>query len=182
MLHGNQTQNPFLYDGDTIEIPKDKRLSDEIIKIAAINLSPQIINVNVIGEVEKPGRLKVNSNTTLTQAILIAGGAHKYRASEQNVQLVRINRNGTASLNEFKLNLKEGVSPEKNPILKDGDTIRITRNLFAKASDVLSEVSGPMTDIMTAINLYNMADDTFNLKLKENFILYDREEETETAP
>ena len=69
MLNGDQTQNPFLYDGDVIEIPKDKKLSADIIKIAAINLSPQIIEVNVIGEVEKPGRLKVNSNTTLTQAI-----------------------------------------------------------------------------------------------------------------
>ena len=29
---------------------------------------------------------------------------------------------------------------------------------------------------MTAISLYNMADDTFNLKLK-NFVLFDREED-----
>ena len=31
MLKGDQTQNPFLYDGDVIEIPKDKKLSAEII-------------------------------------------------------------------------------------------------------------------------------------------------------
>ena len=177
MMNGNQTQNPFLHDGDVIEIPKDKKLSADIIKIAAINLSPQIIEVNVIGEVEKPGRLKVNSNTTLTQAILIAGGAHQYRANERKVELVRMSRSGTATLKRYKLNLKEGVSPERNPILKNGDTIRVKRNLFAKSTDVLDEISGPMSDIMTAISLYNMADDTFNLKLKENFILFDRDDE-----
>ncbi|QNI97096.1 polysaccharide biosynthesis/export family protein [Synechococcus sp. RS9902] len=177
MLRGDQTQNPFLYDGDVIEIPKDKKLSAEIIKIAAINLSPQTIEVNVIGEVEKPGRLRVNSNTTLTQAILIAGGSHQYRANERKVELVRMSRNGTATLNKFKLNLKEGVSSDKNPILKNGDTIRVKRNLFAKSTDILNEVSGPMGDIMTAISLYNMTDDTFNLKLKENFVLFDREED-----
>ena len=177
MLRGDQTQNPFLYDGDVIEIPKDKKLTAEIIKIAAINLSPQTIEVNVIGEVEKPGRLRVNSNTTLTQAILIAGGSHQYRANERKVELVRMSRNGTATLNKFRLNLKEGVSSDKNPILKNGDTIRVKRNLFAKSTDILNEVSGPMTDIMTAITLYNLADDTFNLKLKENFVLFDREED-----
>ena len=180
MLNGNQTQNPFLYDGDVIELPKDKKLSPDIIKIAAINLSPQTIEFNVIGEVEKPGRLRVNSNTTLTQAILIAGGSHQYRANERKVELVRMSRNGTATLNKFRLNLKEGVSSEKNPILKNGDTIRVKRNLFAKSSDILNEVSGPMSDIMTAITLYNMADDTFNLKLKENFVLFDREEDAGT--
>ena len=51
------------------------------------------------------------------------------------------------------------------------------RNLFAKSTDILNEVSAPMTDIMTAITLYNLADDTFNLKLKENFVLFDREED-----
>lgn len=176
MLNGNQTQNPFLHDGDVIEIPKDQKLSPNIIKIAAINLSPQTIEVNVIGEVEKPGRYRVNSNTTLTQAILIAGGAHQYRANERKVELVRMTRNGTATLNKYKLNFKEDMSPEKNPILKNGDTIRVKRNLFAKSTDVLNEVSSPMTDIMTAITLYNMTDDTFNLKLKENFVFFDREE------
>ena len=34
-----------------------------------------------------------------------------------------------------------------------------------------------MSDIMTAITLYNLADDTFNLKLKENVVLFDRDEE-----
>ena len=51
------------------------------------------------------------------------------------------------------------------------------RNLFAKSTDILNEVSGPMTDIMTAITLYNLADDTFNRQLKENFVLFDREED-----
>ena len=62
-------------------------------------------------------------------------------------------------------------------ILKNGDTVRVKRNLFAKSSDLLNEVSGPMKDIITAITLYNLADDTFNLNLKQDFVLNDREDD-----
>ena len=175
MINGNQTQNPFLFDGDIIKIPRNKNPLDRIVEIAAINLSPQSIEINVIGEVEKPGKLRVNSNTTLNQAILLAGGEDKFRVNINDVQLVRINRDGSAFLKRYKLDFTKGTSNEYNPMLKNGDTIRINRNLYAKAADVLSEAAGPISDIVTAIGLYNLADDTFNLELKKNVVLFERE-------
>lgn len=175
MFNGNQTQNPYLHDGDIIKILRDKNLSDRMMEIATINLSPQTIEVNIIGEVDKPGKLRVSSNTTLSQAILLAGGENKYRINKNDIQLVRINRNGTAFLKRYKLNFGENASYERNPTLRNGDTIRVNRNLYAKAHDVISEATGPISDILTVIGFYRQVDDTFNLKLQENVVLYERE-------
>ncbi len=175
MKNGNQKQNPFLFDGDIIKIPRDRTQSEGSVEIAAINLSPQTIRINVIGEVEKPGKLVVDSSTTLNQAILLAGGEDKIRVNINDVQLVRINRDGTAILKRYKLDFRKNTSNKYNPILRNGDTIRINRNLYAKAADILSEAAGPISDIVTAIGLYNLADETFNLELKKNVVLFERE-------
>ena len=53
VLDGNQTQNPFLFDGDTIRISKAEETPEEAMELAAMNLSPQVIRVNVVGEVVK---------------------------------------------------------------------------------------------------------------------------------
>ena len=57
ILDGNQSQNPFLFDGDTIRIREADETPEEAVELAAVNLSPQVISVNVIGEVANPGRL-----------------------------------------------------------------------------------------------------------------------------
>ena len=70
VISGNQTQNPFLFDGDTIRISEVEETPEGAIELAAVNLSPQVISVNVIGEVEKPGRVELQANTPLVQAVL----------------------------------------------------------------------------------------------------------------
>ena len=74
VLDGNQSQNPFLFDGDTIRIREAAETPEEAVELAAVNLSPQVISVNVIGEVEKPGKVELQANTPLVQAVLAAGG------------------------------------------------------------------------------------------------------------
>ena len=112
VLDGNQSQNPFLFDGDTIRIREAEETPEEAGELAAVNLSPQTIFVNVIGEVNNPGRLELPANTPLVQAVLAAGGA-SFRANIRNVELVRINRNGSATLKRFKLDLSEASSNKK---------------------------------------------------------------------
>ena len=55
VLEGDQVQNPFLFDGDTIRITRAEEPPAEAIELAAANLSPKAIRVNVIGEVESAG-------------------------------------------------------------------------------------------------------------------------------
>ena len=156
LLEGNQSHNPFLFDGDIIRISKAAEIPAEAIELAAANLSPQMIQVNVIGEVNNPGRLEVMANTPLVQAVLAAGGPKSWRASEGNIDLVRINRNGSATFERFKLNLAEGASKSKNPPLRNGDTVRVNPNNLAIASDAIGAVSQPVSGLVTIWSLLRL--------------------------
>lgn len=156
VLEGDQEQNPFLFDGDTIRLDRADETPSEAIELAAANLSPKVIAVNVIGEVNSPGRLEVMANTPLVQAILAAGGLKDWRANGGNVELVRINRNGTATLKRFRFDMGSGASNATNPPLRQGDTVRVGRSLLAKGSDALGAVSQPMSSLVTIWSLFRL--------------------------
>ena len=159
ILEGNQTQNPYLFDGDTIRLIKAEETPAEAVELASVNLSPQVININIIGEVVSPGRLQLPANTPLVQAVLAAGGALNWRANRGNVELVRINRNGTATLERFALDLSQGASNSKNPPLRDGDTVKVNRSGLAKASDAIDAVTQPLSGLVTAWTLLQLVND-----------------------
>ena len=75
------------------------------------------------------------ANTPLVQAIMAAGGPRTWRASKSNGELVRINRNGSATRETFQLKLSEGASNTRNPPLQDGDTVIVNRTALAVAGD-----------------------------------------------
>ena len=156
VLDGNQSQNPFLFDGDTIRISEAEETPEEAVELAAVNLSPQVISVNVIGEVEKPGRVELQANTPLVQAVLAAGGPKDWRASTGNVELVRINRNGSATLKKFRIDLGEGASNEKNPPLRDGDSVKVNSSNLARASDAINAVSQPLGGLLQIWTLFRL--------------------------
>ncbi len=162
ILEGNQSQNPYLFDGDTVRLGKADETPEEAIELASVNLSPQVIGVNVIGEVVAPGRLELQANTPLVQAVLAAGGAKNWRANRGNVELVRINRNGSATLERFKIDLSQGASNEKNPPLRDGDTVKVNRSGLAKASDAIGAVSEPVSGLVTIWTLLRLVNDGTN--------------------
>jgi polysaccharide export outer membrane protein len=156
---GDKRQNPFLFDGDTIVIGRAPAPPpDEVLELAATNLSPQSINVNVVGEVKTPGRLSIRAGTPLIQAILSAGGPLAMRANRNNVELVRINRNGTATLRRYVIDYSQGVSGPRNPPLREGDSVIVNRSVFAAGTDALNAVSQPITNlvgILALVDIYN---------------------------
>ena len=155
VLDGNQSQNPFLFDGDTIRISEADETPEEAIELAAVNLSPQTITVNVIGEVNNPGRIQLPASTPLVQAVMAAGGAN-FRSNTRNVDLVRINRNGSATLKRFKIDFAEPSSNAKNPPLQDGDSIMVNRSLLARAGDVVTTVSQPIGGLVQVWTLFRL--------------------------
>jgi polysaccharide export outer membrane protein len=157
---GDQLQNPLLFDGDTIRILKAEQLPEEAIALAAVNLSPKAIRVNVVGEVERPGTIEMMANTPLVQAVLAAGGAKNWRSSRGNVELVRINRNGTATRERFAVDLSQGASDSKNPPLRDGDTVLVNRSSLAKASDAIGAVSTPISGLVQIWSLFRLINTT----------------------
>ncbi len=153
---GDQQQNPFLFDGDTIRVGKAEQPVEEAVEVAAANLSPQQIQVNVVGEVVSPGRIQVPASLPLVQAVLAAGGPRAGRASDSNVELIRINRNGTAARQRFRLNLAQGASNAQNPPLRDGDTVIVNRSGLAVATDTINAVTTPLTGLASILALIDI--------------------------
>lgn len=153
---GDKLQNPFLFDGDTLVIGKAINPDSEVMELAATNLSPQSISVNVIGEVKAPGRQSLQANTPLVQAILAAGGPTTWRAKRSNVELVRINRNGTATREIFDIDYSQGVSGLRNPPLRDGDTVVVNRSNYAIVTDALGAITNPLSGLVNAWALVDL--------------------------
>ena len=153
---GDQTNNPILFDGDSIRIAKQ---TGEINKIENIpnNLTPENIKIHVIGEVGSPGIYQVDSKTNVSQAILIAGGPNSWRYKDK-IQLLRVNRNGSVEVKKIAFN-KEGLSRKiKNVSLRNGDIIRVNKNIFGKSTDALGTFLPPIRDMYTLYGVYKLID------------------------
>ncbi len=155
---GDLNQNPYLFDGDVIKVKKAKNIaSQEYNQIANSNLSGEI-KVNVIGEVNNPGRLSIKPNTPLNQAIFYAGGAKSWRGKTGYVKLIRINPNSSLSSFDIRANLYKNSSNKSNPLLKDGDTIIVRKTLLANSADALKIITGPIADILVIDRFINVLD------------------------
>jgi polysaccharide export outer membrane protein len=130
-----------------------------VLELAAANLSPQSISVNVVGEVKAPGRIVLRAGTPLIQAVLAAGGPTTLRANRNNVELVRINRNGSSTLRRYTLDYNQGVSGPRNPPLRDGDTVIVNRSVFATTSDAISSLTTPITGLVNILALVRILQD-----------------------
>ncbi|MCP9917506.1 SLBB domain-containing protein [Cyanobium sp. ATX 6F1] len=159
---GDQVQNPLLFDGDTIKIEKATEPVIEATELAATTLAPRQISVNIVGEVERPGLVPLAANTPLVQAVLAAGGAKSWRANTNRVQLVRINRNGSVTRQAFALDLNSPVSENRNPPLRDRDTVVVGRTNYAKLSDAISAVGTPLTGLVNVLTLLQLARNSYN--------------------
>jgi len=159
LKEGDKTQNPFLFDGDTILISKAVIADKEVMELAAANLSPKSIRVNVVGEVVKPGQFELQANTPMVQAILAAGGPTNWRARRSDVELVRINRNGTATRENIRIDYSQGVSAARNPPLRDGDTVIVNRSSYAVVSDAIGAISSPISGLVNIGVLYQLMRD-----------------------
>lgn len=143
LQQGDISQDLVLQQGDTVIIPTATNATpSEIAQLTAANLSPDEVNVNVVGEVERPGQLSLSPNTTLNQAVLAAGGFTN-RAKE-TVELIRLNPNGTVTQRQVEVNLSEGLDSEMNPLVLNDDVIVVGRNGQARFSDGVEGILSPL--------------------------------------
>lgn len=149
---GSFNQDLVLQQGDTVIIPvASNPTPNEIAQITAANFSPDEVNVNVVGEVESPGRLQVPPNTTLAQAVLAAGGFT--RRGRETVELIRLNPNGTVTQRSIEVSLNEGIDEVSNPLILNNDVITVGRNGRARFSDSLEDVLGPFFRLLAPFQL-----------------------------
>ncbi|MGF1515220.1 MAG: SLBB domain-containing protein [Elainellaceae cyanobacterium] len=150
---GEIYQDINLRDGDTIVVPEATALGPaELTQLADANFSPDVIGVNVVGEVVTPGLVEVEPNTTLNQAILAAGGFTDARARRRRVELVRLKADGTVAKRRIEVDLTAGVDEEENPPLQPGDVVIVERNNTARTSDALELFLNPVGGVLGIIS------------------------------
>lgn len=168
LVEGDQSQNALLRDGDTVMVPRATALTPEEARaLATANFSPDVIGVDVVGEIDAPGRVEIEPNSTLNQAILAAGGFDDPRAKTGEVTLIRINPNGTVENRTIPVDLAAGINEETNPPLQDNDIVIVSRSGITETADILeligtaaSSVVNPILGVFGIINILdNLGDD-----------------------
>jgi polysaccharide export outer membrane protein len=153
---GGPTENPLLYDGDSIQIPRADRISEaELLKVASSTFAPDTISVNVVGEVERPGAQAIKANSPLSQALLSAGGLTR-RANGDNVQLLRLEPNGTIRKATVSYNPAAPMGSQQNPPLQQGDVVVVSRHGWARATDSLRSAVEPVGPLINAASLFRL--------------------------
>ena len=157
LTQGDGSQNIRIYDSDIINIKKTNNVDNSIFRKAALsNLNPKFLEISVVGRVNSPGLVRVSRSGVLTDAIDIAGGV---KVLNGPVTYLRFNNDGTIDKRKFpyRRNAKRGSF--KNPYLRQGDLIVVGNSTLAVTSEVLEEVTKPITGIMSTFALVKILTD-----------------------
>ena len=153
---GSFQHDPILQDGDTIVVPVGTEVNPaEVMQLASASFSAPI-TVYVAGEVNKSGSIlsvEVPANTTLNQALLAAGG-FTARAERDEVDLVRLNPDGTASSRTIELDLTQGIDEQTNPLLRNNDIIVVNRSGLVAIIDTLETILDPAPEANSLIKIF----------------------------
>ncbi len=152
LLSGDIDQDVILQDGDTILIPTATEVNPaEATQLATTTLSPSRMQVGVVGEVKEPGRVELQPNSTLNQAVLAAGGFNNARASSSKVDLIRLNPDGSVTKRQVKMDFSAGINEKTNPILRNNDIVVVYRSGVAKTGDSLGAIFNPVGAVLGII-------------------------------
>lgn len=156
MQNADTSQDQSLVDGDAIVVPKVEpgtpNYSNEVVN--ASTLAPSVVEVKVIGEVNRPGVVAVAPGAPMTDALVAAGGLTN-DADPRAVQLMRLNTDGTVTALSIDAKLEQGRDPLKNPSLKKGDLIRVQRSFGAGLIRGLGDILNPIFLFNSFRNFYD---------------------------
>ncbi|MEA5420871.1 SLBB domain-containing protein [Spirulina sp. CCNP1310] len=154
LQEGDVAQDTVLQEGDSIIVPIAANPSTaDLTQIATAQFAPDTISVSVVGEVGNPGQFNVPPNTTLNQALMIAGGFNRDRAQRDALQLIRLNPDGTVTSRPVPVDLAQGVNETGNPILRDNDILVINRNRNTQLADRLSTTFNPAAGALALFSI-----------------------------
>ena len=120
----------------------------EVSQIADASFSPAKIQVNVVGEIVRPGVVEVASNTTLNQALMAAGGFNSSRAKKTSVELIRLNFDGTVSRRFVEIDFAQGINEQNNPLVRSKDIIVVRRSATAGVVDTVNLILSPAAAVL----------------------------------
>jgi len=150
----DMNQNLRILDGDMVFIPKsDEIVISQISKAIKSNINPKYINVYVLGRVKNPGLLNINKNSALSDAISVAGGTKTLRGK---IQFIRNNNDGSIVDRKIRFKRNNIRGSKNNPYLRNGDVIYIDDSFFSKSSQVITELTSPLTGIINTYSIYKI--------------------------
>ncbi len=154
LLQGDVAQDLSLQEGDIISVPVAKQMDPkEAEALAMASFAPNEMVVNIVGEVTRPGPVKVPPNTPLNQALLAAGGFN-IRARKTVVSLVRLNPDGTVTERNVNVDFSQGIGSETNPVLHNNDTIVVRRSGLTAVTDTLGTILSPVGAFFSIFNFF----------------------------
>lgn len=156
LVEGDIKQDIPLQQGDTVIVAKSATplTPEELQFMSDITLAPATINVNVVGEVNRPGVVQIKPNTPLNTAVFAAGGFNNQRAKKSSVKLLRLTPDGKVSERKIRLALDQPVNEETNPPLRNNDVIIVDRNQITKFSDTTSSIFSPITGTFNVLRTF----------------------------
>ena len=110
------------------------------------------MQVYVTGRVQETGEVILPQGSSLVHAIDLAGGP---KVLHGRVEFIRFTRTGEVDRRIFGLNSKVPSGDYRNPVLMDGDVIRIRETPLTKSMSVLDEITTPMVGIYSLYSIFN---------------------------
>jgi polysaccharide biosynthesis/export protein len=153
---GDLTQDLVLQEGDRILIPEAVAINPREVDILAnAPFAPATIKVSVVGELRSnKNTYDLAPNTTLNQAILLAGGFDPVRANKNTVDLIRLQPNGTVEKRTIGVDFAQGLNEANNPVLRNNDVIVVGRSGTTRVGDGLGSVLNPLAPLFTILNIF----------------------------
>tara|TARA_B100001093_G_scaffold518324_1_gene602762 strand:+ start:3058 stop:4125 length:1068 start_codon:yes stop_codon:yes gene_type:complete len=156
LKNGSVVNNPLIRDGDSVRVPVANNLDNsDLLMVASSSFAPSSISVNVVGEVERPGLQQVKANSPFTQALLSAGGITR-KGNQNSIEMFRLQPNGTIEKTVLPYNPNATLDPKKNPPLRDGDVVVVSRHGWAKANDRLKAVVEPLGPLLSGASIFRI--------------------------
>ncbi len=153
---GGIAQNPLIYDGDTIRVARAETQSNQdLLTAAASSFAPDTIQVQVVGEVARPGVQQIRSNSPLAMAIHAAGGLTR-RAAATTVQLIRLGPEGQPTVEQLQFDPGATLSSANNPPMHQGDVVVVDRHAWAKFNDGMRDTLEPLGPVINAASLIKL--------------------------
>ena len=101
----------------------------------------------------EPGAKVIPKTSSLIDAIDIAGGT---KILKGKVKYVRFNNDGSIDKRLINYNKRARRGCYKNPILSNGDLIVVGNSLFSNTSEVISEITQPLSGLFSTYGLIKL--------------------------
>ena len=134
-----------LFDGDAIFIPKLMVKDKNIIPNSILSgISPRFINVDIKGQIENPGNIKIPFNGSLSDVMNLTGPRQPLSGK---VFLIRYNPDGTLLREYIKYSSVATPGSRQNPYLFQGDLITVKNSILGRTSSTLKAITEPFIGI-----------------------------------